>query len=71
MRNRQDPSTVVVRSVPLEFNHRYLTQRLGSGAAHEAWNLDMMTRWGHESVDRFRHAGWDLIKILEGPNSFK
>ncbi len=61
---------VITRSIPLELHHRSLAQRSGSAMAHEAWNLQPASRWAHEAMDEFRHAGWDLVKILNGPNSF-
>ncbi len=69
MQNRKT-GEVRTESIPLELHHKYLPQRMGSGKQHEDWNLELVTRWAHESMDEYRHAGWDLLKILSGPNSW-
>ncbi len=69
MKNRTT-GQIVIRDVSIELHHNVLTQRGGSIRAHEAWNLVPVSRWAHEGMDEFRHAGWDLLKILRGPNSY-
>jgi RHS repeat-associated protein len=69
MKNRKT-GKIVERDVSLELHHTSLPQRSGTDKAHESWNLTVATPWGHEAMDRFRHVGYDLIKILKGPNSF-
>jgi len=69
MKNRTT-GQIVTRDIPVELHHRSLTQRSGSALANEPWNLEPASRWAHEAMDEFRHAGWDLLKILKGPNSY-
>ena len=56
--------------IAVELHHWRFPQRSSAAMRHEAWNLVPATRWGHEAMDQFRHAGWDLVKILNGPISF-
>jgi hypothetical protein len=56
--------------VPMELHHTTLPHRTGSAKANEPWNLQPTTPWGHESMDSFRHLGYELISIVKGPNSF-
>lgn len=51
--------------VSMELNHQYIPQRAGSKVAHEDWNLTKATPWGHESMDKYRHTGWDLVKVIK------
>ncbi|AMB87161.1 hypothetical protein AWM79_18385 [Pseudomonas agarici] len=46
-------------------NHQYIPQRAGSKVAHEDWNLTKATPWGHESMDKYRHTGWDLVTVIK------
>jgi hypothetical protein len=69
MQNR-NTGQVVTRDVSLELHHRYLPQRSGSKLASEPWNLEPATPWAHEGMDRYRSVGWDLLKIIMGPNSY-
>jgi hypothetical protein len=69
MQNR-NTGEIVTRDIPLELHHNTLPQRIGSSQANEAWNLEIVNRWAHEAMDPYRHAGWNLIKLLNGPNSF-
>ncbi|MCD0476268.1 DUF6531 domain-containing protein [Flavobacterium sp. EDS] len=54
--------------VSMELEHTHLKQRGGSLKAHESWNLTEANPWGHASMDKYRHVGTKLIKILEGLN---
>ena len=54
----------------LELHHRELPQRYGGNEANEARNLEIVDRWSREAMVEFRHAGWDLAMILQGPNSY-
>ena len=58
------------REVSMELHHRSLPQRLGTPTANESWNLEPVYPWSHESMDKFRHTGYRLLKMLNGPNSF-
>jgi len=63
-RARNRVGNISTRDVSIELNHQYIPQRSGStGVAHESWNLQPATPWGHESMDPFRHTGWDLVRI--------
>jgi RHS repeat-associated protein len=59
-----------VENVPIELHHRSLTQRGGSARANESWNLEPVAPWSHAGMDSFRHTGYDLIRIIRGPNSW-
>ena len=61
----------VERRISIELHHTYLPQRCGSKKAHEAWNLTDVTPWGHASMDKYRHPGTELVKIIKGTYSFK
>ena len=52
--------------VSMELEHTHLKQRGGSLKAHEAWNLTEANPWGHASMDKYRHTGNTLVKILQG-----
>ena len=54
-----------VIDVPMELNHQYIPQRARSNVAHEEWNLTKATPWGHESMDKYRHTGWDLVRVVK------
>jgi hypothetical protein len=69
MKNRKTGVTEV-RDIAMELHHRALPQRMQSNIQNEAWNLAIVNRWAHEAMDEYRHAGWDLIKILNGTNSW-
>jgi len=69
MRNRKT-GQLKVDDIPLELHHRDLPQRMQSTKQNESWNLELVTRWAHEGMDEYRHAGWDLVKIINGPNSW-
>jgi hypothetical protein len=56
--------------VSVELHHRSLPQRSGSQTANEVWNLDPAAPWAHEAMDPYRKTGYELLKILRGPNSF-
>nr|WP_226945734.1 RHS repeat-associated core domain-containing protein [Pseudomonas sp. EggHat1] len=56
-------------TVPIELNHQYIPQRSGSNTvAHEGWNLQPATPWGHASMDPYRNLGWDLLEIVTPVN---
>ncbi|MET1079255.1 MAG: RHS repeat-associated core domain-containing protein [Pseudomonas sp.] len=58
-------------TVPIELNHQYIPQRSGStGVAHEGWNLQPATPWGHASMDPYRNLGWNLVKVIKPVNKF-
>lgn len=57
-------------TVSMELNHQYIPQRAGSKVAHEDWNLTKATPWGHESMDKYRHTGWDLVRIVKTTGQF-
>lgn len=57
----------VTRKVSLELHHKNIPQRVGGTGVHSPSNLDILTPWQHETVDPFRHVGWDLDQILTGP----
>ena len=69
MTNRKTGATIT-KDIPLELHHRTLPQRSGAAAQNEAWNLEIVTAWAHEGMDEYRNAGWDLVKIINGPNSW-
>jgi hypothetical protein len=60
-----------VRDIPIELHHYLLSQRSGSIASHEPWNLVPSLPWTHASMDEFRHIDFELIRIINGPNSWK
>lgn len=59
-----------IKDVSMELHHKYLTQRAKTPKAHSSWNLEPVTPWGHEAMDKFRHTGTALRKILKGANSW-
>jgi len=59
-----------IKDVPLELHHTYLPQRAAGQVAHESWNLTIANRWAHDCMDPFRHAGSDLIRIINGPKTW-
>ncbi|WP_294963448.1 hypothetical protein [uncultured Gilliamella sp.] len=59
-----------IKDVSMEIHHKYLPQRGGSQKAHEIWNLEKATPWGHASMDPYRHIGYKLEKIIKGTNSW-
>lgn len=69
VRNRRT-GAVQTRDVPIELHHQYLPQRGASARANESWNLTPSTPWGHEAMDPYRHTGYDLLRVLNGPNSW-
>ncbi len=56
--------------IPMELHHRSLPQRLGTPKANEAWNLEPTTPWGHAGMDPFRRLGYDIVRIINGTNSW-
>ena len=62
--------TFDTRPIAVELHHTYLPQRCGSKKAHEDWNLTEATPWGHAGMDKYRHPGSELVKIIKGTNSF-
>ena len=54
-----------VIDVSMELNHQHIPQRSGSKSAHEDWNLTKTTPWGHESMDKYRHTGWDVVRVIK------
>jgi len=58
-------------TVSMELHHNYLPQRSGSKIAHQSWNLEIVTPWGHASVDPYRNTGYELVRIINGVNSWK
>ncbi|WLH88181.1 DUF6531 domain-containing protein [Pseudomonas sp. FP453] len=54
-----------VIDVSMELNHQHIPQRSGSKIAHEDWNLTRTTPWGHESMDKYRHTGWDVVRVIK------
>jgi RHS repeat-associated protein len=69
MRHRKT-GELATRDLSLELHHRAIPQRAGTPKAHEGWNLELVNRWAHEAMDPYRHAGWDLVKVIAGPNSW-
>ncbi|WP_309381279.1 polymorphic toxin-type HINT domain-containing protein [Cerasicoccus frondis] len=61
---------ILTKDVSVEIHHRNIPQRSGSQTAHEPWNLEPSAPWAHEALDEYRHLGYDLEKIIKGPNSF-
>ncbi|EPK6165019.1 hypothetical protein KY207_004181 [Providencia stuartii] len=61
---------VEIKDVSMEIHHRNLPQRSGTPKANERWNLEKTTPWGHESMDPYRHTGYDLLRIIKGINSW-
>lgn len=59
-----------VKDVSMEIHHRSLPQRGRSPKANEQWNLEKATPWGHEAMDPYRHTGYELQRIILGPNSW-
>jgi hypothetical protein len=59
-----------IREISLELHHRTLPQRLNTPTANEAWNLEAVYPWSHQDLDPYRHTGYRLDRIVEGPNSF-
>ncbi|MBN3968802.1 RHS domain-containing protein [Pseudomonas gregormendelii] len=55
-----------VKEVSMELHHRDIPQRVGGKDVHQSSNLDALTPWEHESVDPFRHTGYDVSKIIKG-----
>jgi hypothetical protein len=45
-------------------------ERYRGSAAYEDCNLEIVDRWSDEAMDELGHAGWDLLSIIMGPNSF-
>lgn len=54
----------------MEIHHRTLPQRLKTPKVNEPWNLEKAAPWAHEAMDPYRHAGYDLVRIIKGPNSW-
>jgi hypothetical protein len=48
-----------------------LPQRGAGQVANEPWNLTKATPWGYESMDPYRHTGYDLEKVINGTNSWE
>jgi len=61
---------IVIRDVEIELHHYRLPQRLGSKIANDPWNLVRATPWGHEAMDPFRHTGFEILRVIKGPNSW-
>ncbi|WP_404935971.1 RHS repeat domain-containing protein [Providencia stuartii] len=61
---------VEIKDVSMEIHHRNLPQRSGTPKANERWNIEKTTPWGHESMDPYRHTGYDLLRIIKGINSW-
>ena len=59
-----------IKDVSMELHHTLLPQRGAGQIANESWNLSIATPWGHESMDPFRHTGYDLVRIISGTNSW-
>ncbi|WP_443699761.1 RHS repeat-associated core domain-containing protein, partial [Pseudomonas sp.] len=51
--------------ISMELNHQYIPQRSGSKVAHEDWNLTKTPPWGHESMDKYRHTGWGVVRVVK------
>ena len=70
MKRRKAPFDEIVTDIPLELHHTWVPQRCNDPTRHLPENLTIVNRWAHEAMDEFRHAGWYLIKIIQGPNSW-
>jgi hypothetical protein len=60
-----------IKDVSMELHHTSLPQRGAGQVANEPWNLTKATPWGHESMDPYRHTGYDLEKVINGTNSWE
>ncbi len=69
MKNRKT-GEVEIKDIAIELHHTSLPQRGGAKNRHEEWNLTEVDRWAHEGLDEYRHAGYDLVTIINGPNSW-
>ena len=59
-----------IKDVSMEIHHRTLPQRLKTPKVNEPWNLEKAAPWAHEAMDPYRHTGYDLVRIIKGPNSW-
>jgi uncharacterized protein RhaS with RHS repeats len=59
-----------IRDVSLEIHHRTLPQRLKTPKVNELWNIEKASPWAHETMDTYRHTGYDLLRIIKGVNSW-
>ena len=67
---RLPDGTMDTRAISIELHHTHLPQRCGSKKAHEDWNLTETNPWAHAAMDKYRHTGSELVKIIKGTNSF-
>ena len=61
----------VTQNISMELHHKFLFQRGGGKAAHQHWNLERATPWGHDSMDPFRHTGYEVLEILKGTHNWR
>lgn len=59
-----------IKNVSMELEHTHLKQRGGSLKAHQEWNLTKTTPWGHDSMDAYRHTGYDVKQIIKTTGQF-
>ena len=61
---------VSVKDLPYELHHTDVPQRVGGEGVHGSSNLTEVDRWQHAAVDKFRHAGSELLEVIKGVNSW-
>jgi RHS repeat-associated protein len=61
---------VSVKDLPYELHHTDVPQRVVGDGVHSSSNLTEVDRWQHADVDKFRHAGSELLEVIKGVNSW-
>ena len=61
---------VSVKDLPYELHYTDVPQRVGGEGVHGSSNLTEVDRWQHAAVDKFRHAGSELLEVIKGVNSW-
>ena len=59
---------LITRRVSMGIHHNFFPQRTRSKLIHEHWNLEIATPWGHAKMNRYRHIGYEPLKIVRGAN---
>lgn len=73
MRNRHGRAkrgTVSVKDFPYELHHMDVPQSVGGEGVDCRSNPTEVDRWQHAAVDKFRHAGSELLEVIKGVNSW-
>lgn len=61
---------VSVKDLPCELHHTDVPQRVGGESVRSSSTLTDVDRWQHADVDKFRHAGSELLEVIKGVNSW-